>query len=367
MLPLTHKILLISIVVGQLIKLPIGSGGATLLDLTVVLLCGYFLIKNKFRLTPIPIWVRAASTFILIAIWSWILSPLNLTITEKIPGILYIARFSGIIFLGWLMQEDMKRTLLLSGVILAILGLLQFIFIPDLGFLASLGWDPHFFRTASTFLDPNFLGAFLVLTLLLVPKNKLVIFALVYLALLTTFSRGAYLAFLATFLTLSITKRSLKLGFITLLLFAGLMLGFYGYQMSVATPRGVDRVESAEARLDTWQQGTKMFLKAPILGVGFNLYRPALKEYKLADEGFIGSHGAGSNDSSLLFVASTTGIIGLAAYSFFLGTLIFIGIKKNPILLAGLVGLLTQSFFANTLFYPFLLLYVILLVQYLND
>jgi len=343
-----------------------GNGGATLLDLTILALLGYCLLKTKFKLPKMPLWVKTASGFILIATISWLFSPLNLGFTEKIAGFLYIIRFSGFILLGWLMQEDARKTLLFSGVLLAILGLLQFIFIPDLGFLASQGWDPHYFRTASTFLDPNFLGAFLVLTLLLVPFSKKVVFALVYLALLTTFSRGAYLAFLTAFLTLSFAKHSLKLGVITVLLFAGLLLGFYGYQMSVATPRGVDRVESAEARLDTWQQGTKMFLQAPILGVGFNLYRPALKEYQLADEGFIGSHGASSNDSSLLFVAATTGIIGLISYLFFLGTLAFLGLKKNPILLAGLVGLLTQSFFANTLFYPFILLWLVLMCYYLE-
>ena len=184
-----------------------------------------------------------------------------------------------------------------------------------------------------------------------------------YLALLTTFSRGAYLAFVTSFGIYSILKRSTKLFFLTILLFSGLLLGFFAYQHLVAAPRGVDRTQSAEFRLNTWQQGWTIFQNQPILGVGFNAYRLALRQYRLADEQFLGSHGASTNDSSLLFVAATTGIIGLISYLFFLFQIAKIGFRKNPILLASLVGLVAQSFFANTLFYPFLLFWLILLAS----
>src|SRR3989344_8859820 len=168
-------------------------------------------------------------------------------------------------------------------------------------------------------------------------------------------------------LTLSILKKSLKLGIITILLFALLMISFMAYHRGIAEPRGVDRGQSAEARLDTWQQGLQMFLQQPILGVGFNVYRVALKEYRLSDEGFLSSHGAGSNDSSLLFVAATTGIVGLLSYCFFLAAIAWQGFKKNPILLAGLLGLLAQSFFANILFFPYILLWLILNLCYYEE
>lgn len=377
---LIPNLLLITIVAGQLIKLPLGLGGATSLDLVVLILVAFFLIKSRLRKSKlkipyIPIWVKAGLFFSVIALVSLIFSPLSLGVNEKINGFLYIVRFTSFIFLGWLIQPviplsaGIHNLILKSGVILAVLGLLQFIFIPDLAFLAPSGWDPHYFRTVSTFLDPNFLGAYLVLTLLLFTslrdqKKAKQSFAMttVYLALLTTFSRGAYLAFLVAFLTLSFLKKSLKLGLLTITLFSVLMLGFQTYHQSVAAPRGINRAQSADARLDTWQQGLTLFITHPILGVGFNAYRPALREYGLADKSFLERHGASTNDSSLLFVAATTGAIGLLAYIFFLGSLAHIGLKKNHILLAGLAGLLSQSFFANTLFYPPLLLAIILLV-----
>ncbi len=367
-----HSILLTTaILAGQLIKLPIAvNSGSTLLDLVVGGLCLFGIWKSKFQLNKPPIYILTGFGFVVITFISLLLTPLNLSNPERLISFLYILRLGIYLLLGWLIYQGsiplkpkIPQVLLESGIGLAILGLLQLIFLPNLGFLISQGWDPHFFRTASTFLDPNFLGAYLVLTLLVILKikNDKIFFVITYLALLTTFSRGAYLAFLVSFGIFSIVKKSFRLGVITILLFTGLMLGFFTYEHLVATPRGVDRTKSAEFRLDSWQQGLHMFEKHPVLGVGFNAYRFALKEYNLADEQFIGSHGATSNDSSLLFVAATTGSLGLLSYLFWLGTCCWYGWKKNPVLLAGLLGLIAQSFFANTLFYPTNLLWIILL------
>lgn len=369
------KILLtLSIICGQLIKLPIGThGGLTLLDAAVIILCFFGLLRIRVKLSKPPLWIKASFGFILIALLSLILTPLSLTQIEYFTSISYTIRFSLYILFGWLvysgalpnLKKNIKNILLTSGVVLAALGLLQFIFLPDLSFLEKFGWDPHYFRAASTFLDPNFLGSFLMLTLLLV-KNKY-FFTLVFIALMLTFSRGAYLAFLTSFLSLSFLNRSLPLGIVTIILFLGLILGFSTYERLVAQPRNIDRAQSAQFRLETWQQGFKLFQMHPVLGVGFNTYRYALKQYNLGDDEFLKSHGASTNDSSFIYVAATTGIIGFVSYVFFLGVIFVAGVKLNYILSAGLVGLLAQSFFANTLFYPPLILWVILAATYKED
>ena len=356
---------------GQLIKIPIGiGGGATLLDVAVIACCVVGLAKLRFKLKKPPLFVKAALLFILVALLSLILTPLNLEPIQYFTSLSYTLRFSLYILLGWLIfsgafpsiRKQIPQLLLFSGAGLAIAGLLQFIFLPDLMFLQKYGWDPHYFRAASTFLDPNFLGSYLVLTLLLLthttfPHSKFP-FIITYLALLTTFSRGAYLAFLVSFLYLSVLQKSVRLGVITLLLFGVLLLGFTTYQKLVAQPRGIDRSQSAEFRLGTWQQGWKLFSQHPILGIGFNSYKFALREYNLGDEEFLKSHGASTNDSSFLYVAATTGTIGIITYILFLGSFFYI---RNYLLTAGLIGLISQSFFANTLFFPPLLIWIILL------
>lgn len=372
---ITSLILTLAIISGQLIKLPLsGHSGITLLDTTVLLLCVFGLFRLRFKLKKPPLALTGGLIFIFVAILSLILTPLSLTLPQFISSFLYTIRFSAYILLGWeiysgaypLLKNKIHQVLIFSGLSLAILGLLQFIFIPDLRFLSSQGWDPHYYRTASTFLDPNFFGGYMTLTLILLSqkititnRRNILFFSIVYLALLTTFSRGSYLAFLLSFATLSFLNRSAKLAIITIVLFSGLLLSFYNYQIDIAQPRGIDRARSAEMRLSTWQQGGTIFQNHLLLGVGFNAYRYALEQYNLGDKNFLSSRGSSTNDSSLLFVAATTGIIGLFVFLLFLLPLIFNN-KYNHILAAGIAGLIIQSFFANTLFYPFNLIWIIL-------
>jgi len=361
-------IITLATVTGQLIRIPVSSGGITLLDTVVFIFCFLGLIKLKFQLKKPPLFLIAAFIFILVAIMSLIVTPLHLQFSEYVTSFLYIIRLSLYILFAQLIysgsfnnfNEQMRTTLIYSGVGLAILGLFQFIFLPDLSFLTKWGWDPHYFRTVSTFLDPNFAGAYFVLTLLLLlQKPHLIFFALVFVALLTTFSRSSYLMFLISSLTLAFLEKSKRIATLVILLFITLLSGFQIYTILVSQPRHISREKSASFRFGTWQQGIKIFQKYPILGIGFNSYRYGLRELNLADTQFLNTHGASSNDSSLLFVAATTGIIGFLSYLFFLGSLIWK--TKNHLVIAAILGLIIHSLFANSLFFPPILLWILLI------
>ncbi len=371
---LPSLILTLAIVSGQLIRIPLGQGGLTLLDITVIILTFYGLVKIKFRLKSAPLFIKLAFTFAVIGLISLILTPLKLNFWEFFISISYIIRFILYVLLAWVIysrESDFKKQinvfLLYSGVILAILGLSQFILLPDLRFLEKGGWDPHYFRTVSAFLDPNFAGAYFVLTLILLirkfspAKKSLIFFIVVFAALMTTFSRSSYLMFLSGGLVFSFLKKSWKLATTTVILFILLFYSFQLYTKSVAEPRKIERGKSASYRLGTWQQGLAIFQSSPILGVGFNTYRYALKQYHLGDGQFLKSHGASGNDSSLLFVAATTGSVGVLVYILFLISLIRRGFRTNLALSAGIGGLLLHSFFANSLFYPPILIWILLI------
>ena len=376
-------ILTLAIISGQLIKIPIGThGGATLLDVTVIALCLLGLWRLKFNLGKPPPVILGAIFFIAVATLSLILTPLTLDPIQTMTSFSYTIRFFVFVLLGWLiylgsfptLRKNIYRVLLISGLGLAILGLLQFIFIPDLRFLTNLGWDPHYFRTVSTFLDPNFAGAFFVLTIILwyqkfaiAKKWYLLLFLILYLALLTTFSRSSYLMFLVSGLTLSFLKKSGKIFISTAILFIILLIGFQTYSQFVAKSRGIDRGQSASFRVNTWEQGLNLFQKSPIFGIGFNAYRYAIKEYNLGDEQFIQSHGSSSNDSSLLFVAATTGVLGLIIYIYFIISLIKYSYPQNPVLISAMAGLLIHSFFSNSLFYPSILIWILLKASDIKD
>lgn len=368
-------ILALAEVAGQLIRIPFAGGALTLLDIVSVLLILFGLFKIKFKFFNPPLFLKIGFLFILICLISLVITPIKLTANEFITGFAYIARFGIYLFLGIIFFtkpfENLRgkaiQTLLYSGIILSIIGLLQFIILPDLQFFSSGGWDPHFYRTVSTFLDPNFAGAYFSLTFLLLMSlrtrrlwQSILFLSLVYIALLTTFSRSSYLMFLASSLIFSFLKKSKILFLSSLVLFLGLLLGFQIYVQLVANPKNIDREQSASFRFNTWEQGSELFQKFPILGVGFNAYRYAIREYNLGDELFLKSHGSSSNDSSLLFVASTTGLVGLFVYLYFLFSMIKFSFPKNPILISALGGLLIHSIFANSLFYPSILIWIIL-------
>lgn len=369
-------ILALAIAIGQLIKIPIGTqGGITVLDITVAFFCLIGLLKIKFHLKKPSPQILAALIFLFVATASLILSPLRLTTGDYIISFSYTGRFFLYLLFAWVIfsnafgnpKDNLGKAFLYSGISLAILGLLQFIFFPNLFALSYLGYDPHYFRTVSTFFDPNFAGAFFVLTAILLFQNfnkdkkwNALFLIIIYLALLTTFSRSSYLMFLISGLGISYFKKSRILLLIILILSAGLTLGFRNYNQAVAKPRNINRQQSATLRLNTWQQGLILFQKSPMLGIGYNTYRFGLKEYNLGDKQFLNSHGSTSNDSSLLTVASTTGIIGLISFLCFLFFL-FKGSNKQTrvIIIPAILGLLFHSFFANSLFYPPILAWIL--------
>lgn len=382
-------ILALAIASGQLIKLSIaGQGGINILDLTVILFCLLGLIKLKFKLIKPSLFLKSALLFIFIAILSLILTPLHLRPEEILISFFYTVRFAFYTLLCWIilsgafptLKNNIQKILIFSGLTLAVSGLIQFFFLPDLRFLTAEGWDPHYFRTVSTFLDPNFAGAYFVLTLILMTSlqkrslrltwqsksansqaSLILLSILIYVALLTTFSRSSYLMFLVGGAILAFFQKSKKLFLTTIILFLILILGFQIYIQLVASPRNIDREQSASFRFNTWEQGAILFQKFPIFGVGFNAYRYGLKEFNLGDEQFLKSHGASSNDSSLLFVTSTTGIVGLTAYLIFLMSLFKYSYPKNLVLGSALGGLLIHSIFSNSLFYPPILSWILLI------
>ncbi len=377
-------IFFISIAAGQLTKFFSGTTpSATLLDLIILFFCvvGLYQLKGKLA-KPNPI-IFSALLFCSIALLSLLFTPLNLSLNEYFISGSYIIRifiyslFVWIIFSGGLkiIKENLINIFFYSTLTLAILGLLQLIFIPNLMFLNKYSWDPHYFRTVSTFLDPNFLGAFLVIGLLLLitkqvsvsPLQQKILFIIIYLAFVTTFSRGAALTLITSLLTLSLLLKSLKLFSLTIILTAGFAIAFFAYTTFVSSPRNIDRTQSASYRIDSWQQGITMFQAYPIHGVGFNSYKYALDQLALVHEGYTNSRGATTNDSSLVYVLATTGSIGMIFYFNFFWQLLstsLISFKQGSVLAAvffsSIVGLTFQSFFSNTLFYPFLLMWILL-------
>lgn len=387
--------LLLTLPLGQLGRLPFGNQQVNLYlnDLLVPIIIFVWLgfalgIRKKLELPPLTNFILL---FALVALVSLINGKRFLGLGEFVVSALYWARwvvYAGIYFVVWDLARSIKglkgikeisNLLILSGVVLALAGFVQLMILPDFTKLdSSLGWDPHRNRLTSTFFDPNFAGAYLVLTLVLILSRALydevvkginglknlflgISGVVVFVALILTFSRSAWLMFAASMGVMGILK-SKKLLIVAFLAFFAAYLLVPRVQTRVAG--GVDPDDSASARIVSWKDTLEIVGDNPLIGVGFNSFRYAQARYDFF--GFrdpLGGRAGAGSDSSLLLVLATAGVLGLIAY-------LLLGFKAlwplwlkwdNPVslaALAGFAGLFAESNFVNSLFYPWIMIWM---------
>lgn len=359
-----NLLLVISWLWGNLSKFTFFSPDVhvSLLDIAVFLV---FIFSAKKLLNIYRSLLKSITVFFSIALVSLIIGTFRFGLNAGVVGSFYLFRWIiySVIFvaLGSKIQISKLRLLGLGTVIL---GILQYFLYPDIRWLQISEWDPHYYRAVSTFLDPGFTGLIIVFTLILITLNplknrvlNLFIWFISYFTLAFTYSRSSYLAFLVSFAWISWHKRSWKL-------FAGIILLFITtVYLLPRSPDGegvkLERTSSIAARIANWKTAWQIFTRNPILGVGFNTYR-------YARGASLKSHAGAGADSSLLFVAATTGIFGLAAYLWYLKHLYTL----NPTaytLQATIVALLVHSLFLNSLFYPPVMLWIAILVANSNS
>src|SRR5688572_7671325 len=158
MLDLLITLIMFAWPLGQLLLLPSFGSNVhwTLLDLLNLLLFCFVVLKDhkKIRIDPLS---KYMLLFIFIALISLILN-FQLGIYTLLLSSLYLFRFItsfGIYFaLKFHFKEKYLNLIGFSLILFLALGLLQYIFLPDLRFLKNIGFDDHLYRLTSTFLDP---------------------------------------------------------------------------------------------------------------------------------------------------------------------------------------------------------------------
>lgn len=317
--------------------------------------------------------------------------------------------------------EFIKKYIYLSAAIgmgIVLFGYFQYFYYPSLRNLYYLGWDEHLYRMFSTFLDPNFLGAFFVLELLLLmslffefmlpqnnslhsasgekTKSRSLISNLKYTDLKRILIKGIlilsiFLTLIAVFLTYSrssfimlvvsipfylflINKRKWLLFGLILFIFAIFLIP---KQFNIEGMNPL-RTASISARSSEYQNSLKIFSTSPLYGIGFNAYR-----YAQIREGFLKTNvakthsGAGVPNSYLLVIA-TTGIVGLGLFlNFLYKTIKILFLERRATLskqgwdyrfyffsavIASVVGIMVHSLFENTFFYPFIMIWIFLMM-----
>ena len=320
---------------GQLERLP--NLPVYLHDLVILLL---IILNLKFIKLPRSIWL-----FVSACLLSLIVNIFRFGFPQILFSSLYLVRWLAYACLLPIYQHekiDLKPLLKYLCLALAVLGLLQYLLIPDTRFLAVLNWDDHYYRLISTVFDPNYLGLIFVLGLVLF-NLKILPSLILLIALLFTYSRSSYLALIVVGFYLALIKKKFKI-----FIFAFFALIFALYLLPRPGGEGVklERWFSVESRLGNYREGFGLWQKSPVSGLGFNTLR-----YFRNDPI---SHAAAGLDNSFLFVLATTGIIGLLTYLNLLKSLW----QTSLLLKLSLVAILVHSLFQNSLFYPLIMIWL---------
>lgn len=245
------------------------------------------------------------------------------------------------------------------------LGILQYLLLPDTRFLKILGWDDHYYRLLSSFLDPAFTGILLVFSLLFmslkwVTKNKLIKYGgilLTTIALLLTYSRASFLALGVGILVYVIYRSSTSLKYLLWALLFGISV------LLLPRPNGgegvkLERTFSLFSKLQNATETTQIFSLSPVYGVGYNNICMARELIDSMSSTMIYSHSCSGADNSLLFMLSTIGIVGTLTVGW--GITGLLRRQTDPFVISIAAALFTHTMFTNTLFYPWVFVWVVL-------
>lgn len=331
--------------------------------------------------------------FTVVALLSLIVRVANFDITSFSISFLYLARFAAYIGIYFAVTDQNKRFqkklivgLLISGFLVVLGGIVQYFIYPDLRNLFYAGWDEHLYRIFSSFLDPNFVGAFFALLLTLVIsllfgktfKEKwknycLILIALItFIALVLTYSRSAFIMLIVSVATAFFLYNKLKWLLLFFVIFA---IGVILLPKDLKS-EGVNLLRTASilGRVSSLEHALVIAKDNPLLGVGFNTYRFAQRRYGFLDENnWQEVHSGAGVENSFIFVLATTGIIGLLAYSLLWLKVLVLGRKglenkdkwgktMSIVLFASSLGLLVNALFVNSLFYPSIMAWMFMIV-----
>jgi len=350
-----------------------------------LLLCN---LVYRYWLTPIKQFVkkyRFTTIFLGYLFLSLLISSITFSFFENLIATMYYFRlvFYELIFcyITYLVKANPKikvtivRIIYFYIIVTIFTAGIQYVFYPDLRNLNYMGWDEHYYRTFGLFFDASVAGAVYGLLIIFIAfrikerKSKIfhiiLLFLLILIAVLT-YSRSLYISFVLLgiyFLFMKLKQKKVPIirYLLYLLLLAGLVFSIFSL-IPKQKGEGVNlsRTYSIFSRVDDYKTALDIWIKNPIIGIGYNHIGSTKRKLNLLKAEQVGiNHAGNSFHSSYLIILVCGGIIGLflfikSAYELY---------RKFPgcgyCLL--LIGLLSLS--DNILLHQFVLFLLILLIS----
>lgn len=333
--------LMLSLGFGQLLRLETGIGPVFVHDILLVFVV--LLSLGKVRVSNLPLGLKVFMTGLMLG---WIRALSLYPLTSLLTPFFYSLRLLSYLALYLLLERSQVKIegtyLRIAGAITLVIGLIQYLFFPDMRLFEYLGWDDHLNRVSLPHYDPTFTAAMLGMCALLNPMTRPSSPLAYGVGILLTYSRSIWISLLLT-LPLLIKKKSILLVTICCLLFiiAVLPRRFGEGNNLGRTYSIISRLESDWSYID--KHGWDL-----LIGRGMNTLPLDKQQSEYPD------HATGPNNS-YLYLLATTGIIGLSGWLLFLRSLYRTTLHQPLIVFVGIASL-----FNNVMFYPFTLLLLLL-------
>ena len=338
-----------------------------------------FILLIKYRLDPVKSSFKQFRYIYLFFVWllfSYIIGAYQYTFFENIVGLLYWLRlafyFLFLLYLSFHVNKNksvrsiIKDSLIVFIVLTIITSFTQYFLYPQLRNLIYLGWDEHLYRMFGTFFDTAIAGGIYGLTFLYIYLNKdlfikkrhirYLLLGLLFSCIMLTYSRTLYLSFGLLMIYLLIKKRSIS----KLILLSGI---FSILLLIIPKPVGegvnLVRTTSIVARVKDYNSAFQIWLKNPVIGIGYNRIRYVKERLGMLTVDDYGiNHAAGSFHSTFLIVLVTAGVPGLMLFALALWQIC----RQNSKILIYIIFLSLLSLSDNILFHPFIL-YLLFLIS----
>ncbi|MBU2577948.1 O-antigen ligase family protein, partial [Patescibacteria group bacterium] len=182
-----------------------------------------------------------------------------------------------------------------------------------------------------------------------------------------SFSRASYIVLVIGMLLTFFFHKRLKAYMILSVVFAAIL-----FLIPKPGGEGVDllRKSSLFARSSNYRQIWEIIKNNTWLGVGFNAYRYAQKDYGfISDENWLTTHAGAGADNSFLFVWATTGFFGFLAFVYLWWRIIlesYYSLRRSKtglLVFVFSIVLVISSAVINSLFYPWILFWLVLLLS----
>lgn len=353
--------LFISLLAGQFARIELFQGIINGYAQEGILFVYLVYLLFRFGLGPLKKFFsqKIALALIIFFLISFFVSFIQFTFLQNSIGFLYFMRlllysFFGIYLFHLLSVKKELRSALDSfiftfSILLLVVSVVQYFFYSNFWNLYRFGWDPHLYRVSATYIDVYIAAALYgLLALFWFQKNNKILALCFMVALVGTFSRSAYTAFILGILVLFISQKKWKQLLITVLLFitmAAIMPKPFGEGVNLL------RTASIEARAKDYQLALSLWKNKPFFGYGYNRIGGAKEQLNLVPQ-TDKSHALSSFHNSFLILLVSTGGIGLLLF------LILIGkwFMRYPFLRIYFLYIMCMSLFDNVLLHVLVIL-----------